>query len=101
MVERVEERPFELAAFLIAGRLALSEGQCMEKRSVRWGQSVFFLFDGICGKHHIGQRLQVQETRSSNRRLAGPCLFDFDLWWGLGVQSLVTLQCSWLRKMRR
>ena len=57
MVERVEERPFEIVVFLIGGRLALSEGQRMEKRSVRWGQSVFFLFDGICGKHNIGQRL--------------------------------------------
>ena len=49
----------------------------MEKRTAR--QSAFFLFDGICGGHE-GQRLQAPEDRMSNRRLAGPCLFDFG-WW--------------------
>ena len=34
MVVQAEERPFELAVCLIADRLALSEGQRMEKRSV-------------------------------------------------------------------
>ena len=69
----------------------------MEKRSVRRGQSAFFLFDGICGEHQKGQRLQEQEDRASNRRLAGPCSFDFDMWEGVVVYSLVTLQESWLR----
>ena len=88
----------------------------MEKLRVHRGQSAFFLFDGVCSEHHKGQRLQVLEDRVSNRRLAGPCLVDFDWWKGLVikslrqslgqslgqslVQSLVTLRGSWLRGTR-
>ena len=100
VIERVEGHPFELAVCLFAGRLALSEGPRTEKRSLRRGQSAFFLFDGICGEHRKGQRLQAQEGRASNRRLAGPCLFDFGWLEELAVQSLVTLQGSWLIKTR-
>ena len=94
MVARVEERPSELASCLMAARLVLSEGHCKEQWRVRQLALFFFFFEGICGEHRKRQRLQAQEDRASNRRLAGPCLclLDFRWWEGLAVQWLVALQ---------